>query len=81
MRTAENDLCVFRAFVIGEHLTDQGVQQDRLASELFYRLLREHGIDRSDVGRIVATGGADLANEIEESGYEAYRSASGAATG
>ena len=41
---------------IARDLTDQGVQQDRLASELFDRLLGEHGIDRSDVGRIVATG-------------------------
>jgi Fe-S cluster assembly ATP-binding protein len=32
-------------------------------------------------GRIVATGGADLAEEIEEAGYDAYRTAAGAGTG
>jgi Fe-S cluster assembly ATP-binding protein len=32
-------------------------------------------------GRIVATGGADLAKEIEEAGYDAYRAVSGAGTG
>jgi len=41
---------------IARDVTDQGVQQDRLASDLFARLLREHGVKRSDVGRIVATG-------------------------
>jgi len=41
---------------IAQDLTDQGVHQDRLASGLFGRLLREHGMDKSDVARIVATG-------------------------
>jgi (R)-2-hydroxyacyl-CoA dehydratese activating ATPase len=37
-------------------VVDQGVDQDALASELFARLLRENGIDRSQVGAVVATG-------------------------
>jgi len=42
--------------VIAKGLTDQGVAQDRLASELFERLLKDSAIRRKDVRRIVATG-------------------------
>ena len=37
-------------------LTDQGVDQDRLASALFKRALKENGINKNDVAAIVATG-------------------------
>jgi predicted CoA-substrate-specific enzyme activase len=42
--------------VLTSGITDQGVAQDRLAGDLFDRLLREMGRTREDVGRTVATG-------------------------
>ncbi|MGB2861926.1 MAG: acyl-CoA dehydratase activase [Sedimentisphaerales bacterium] len=42
--------------VIAKGLADQGVEQDRLASELFKRVLKENGINKKDVSAIVATG-------------------------
>jgi (R)-2-hydroxyacyl-CoA dehydratese activating ATPase len=42
--------------VVGQALSDQGVEQAKLASTLFDGLLCEHGLARTDVGHIVATG-------------------------
>lgn len=42
--------------VIAKGLTDQGVEQDRLATELFKRVLKKNGINKKDVAVIVATG-------------------------
>ena len=42
--------------VVAKGLMDQGVEQDRLASELFKRLLKDNNISKKEVGRIVATG-------------------------
>jgi predicted CoA-substrate-specific enzyme activase len=42
--------------VIAKGLTDQGVEQDRLASALFKRVLKKNGINKKDVAVIVATG-------------------------
>jgi predicted CoA-substrate-specific enzyme activase len=42
--------------VVGKGLTDQGVQQDKLASGLFKEVLKSNGISRKDVAAIVATG-------------------------
>lgn len=42
--------------VIAKGLTDQGVEQDRLASGLFKRVLKQNGINKKDVAAIVATG-------------------------
>ena len=42
--------------VIAKGLADQGVEQDRLASELFKRVLKKNGINKKDVAAIVATG-------------------------
>jgi len=42
--------------VIAKGLTDQGVEQDRLASGLFKRVLKKNGIDKKDIAAIVATG-------------------------
>lgn len=42
--------------VMAKGLADQGVEQDRLASGLFKRVLKENGIDKKDVAAIVATG-------------------------
>jgi len=42
--------------VVAAGVTDEGVEQNRLASELFGSLLKEAGIERGAVGRIVATG-------------------------
>lgn len=42
--------------VIAKGLMDQGVEQNRLASELLTRILRDNDINRKNVGRIVATG-------------------------
>jgi len=41
---------------IGKGLTDQGVEQDRLASELFDQVLDDNGVERKNVATIVATG-------------------------
>ena len=42
--------------VVAGGVMDQGVEQNALAVGLFERLLGENGVDRRDVGRIVATG-------------------------
>ena len=42
--------------VVAKGLADQGVEQDKLASELFERVLESDGISRKDVAAIVATG-------------------------
>ncbi len=42
--------------VVASGVTDQGVEQSRLASELFARLCTDNAIGASDVQRIVATG-------------------------
>jgi predicted CoA-substrate-specific enzyme activase len=42
--------------VIAKGLTDQGVRQDKLTSELFEDILADSSIDRKDVAAIVATG-------------------------
>jgi len=42
--------------IIAKAQADQGIEQDRLACELFDRTLADGGIGRSDVRRIVATG-------------------------
>jgi predicted CoA-substrate-specific enzyme activase len=42
--------------IIAKSQTDQGIEQDQLACELFESTLAEGGIARSDVRRIVATG-------------------------
>jgi len=42
--------------VIAKGLTDQGVEQDKLTSGLFEKLLKDNGISKEDVAAIVATG-------------------------
>jgi (R)-2-hydroxyacyl-CoA dehydratese activating ATPase len=42
--------------IIAKAQADQGIEQDRLACELFEKTLADNGIQRSDVRRIVATG-------------------------
>jgi len=42
--------------VIASGITDQGVRQDALATELFDRVLASRGLSRGDVARTVATG-------------------------
>ena len=42
--------------VVAKGLTDQGVEQDRLATSLFRNVLEKHGIKKKDVATIVATG-------------------------
>jgi predicted CoA-substrate-specific enzyme activase len=44
------------AQVMAKGLADQGVEQDKLASGLFERVLKNNGIGRKDVAAIVATG-------------------------
>ncbi len=45
-----------QARVVGSGLVDQGVEQLRLAAELFERTCRSAGVGRAGVGTIVATG-------------------------
>ena len=45
-----------RSEMIACALADQGVQQERLATELFEKLLRDAGLERSQVSGVVATG-------------------------
>jgi predicted CoA-substrate-specific enzyme activase len=46
---------------VGSGITDQGVEQDRLACELFEAVLEKHDINRKDVRGVVATGyGRDI---------------------
>ncbi len=42
--------------VIAKGLTDQGVEQDKLTSELFENVLNDSSVNRKDVGAVVATG-------------------------
>lgn len=42
--------------VVAKGLADQGVEQDKLASELFGQILKNDGVNREDVTAIVATG-------------------------
>ena len=42
--------------VIAKGLTDQGVEQDKLTSQLFENILNENSIKRKDIAAIVATG-------------------------
>ncbi len=42
--------------IVAKGLADQGVEQDKLAKELFERLLKDNNINRKDVGRVTATG-------------------------
>jgi predicted CoA-substrate-specific enzyme activase len=45
-----------RSVVLASGLSDQGVEQDRLATELFERLLPTAGVSRSQIAGVVATG-------------------------
>ncbi|MHC4167934.1 MAG: acyl-CoA dehydratase activase [Planctomycetota bacterium] len=42
--------------VVAKGLADQGVEQDKLVSELFEQVLKNDGISRKDITAIVATG-------------------------
>ena len=42
--------------IIAKGLADQGVEQDKLTSELFESVLKDNGINKKDVAAIVATG-------------------------
>lgn len=42
--------------IVAQGLADQGVEQDRLASQLFKKVLKDAGVARKDVSAIVATG-------------------------
>jgi predicted CoA-substrate-specific enzyme activase len=42
--------------VVAKGLADQGVEQDKLVSELFEQVLKNDGISRKDIAAIVATG-------------------------
>ncbi|MBN2181051.1 MAG: 2-hydroxyglutaryl-CoA dehydratase [Sedimentisphaerales bacterium] len=42
--------------ILAKGITDQGVEQNRLASELFEKVLKKNGSGRKDVAAIVATG-------------------------
>jgi predicted CoA-substrate-specific enzyme activase len=52
--------------VIAQAISDQGIEQARLASALFDGLLREHALARADVRRIVATGYGRSAIDIAD---------------
>jgi predicted CoA-substrate-specific enzyme activase len=45
-----------RGQILASGLTDQGVEQERLAAELFEKLLRGAGLERSRISGVVATG-------------------------
>ena len=45
-----------RSQILASGLTDQGVEQERLAAELFEKLLRDADVDRTQVSGVVATG-------------------------
>jgi len=45
-----------RMRILASGLTDQGVEQERLATELFAGLLQEAGLERSQISGTVATG-------------------------
>ena len=42
--------------VIGSGVTDQGVEQDRLVSELFTKVLSESKVEKKEVTKVIATG-------------------------
>jgi predicted CoA-substrate-specific enzyme activase len=42
--------------IIAAGLADQGVEQERLATELFEKLLRDAGLERAQVAAVIATG-------------------------
>ena len=52
--------------VVATGLADQGVEQDKLVSGLFERVLSEDGVSREDVASIVATGYGRNAVSIAE---------------
>jgi len=45
-----------RSQILASGLADQGVEQERLATELFEKLLREAGLERAQISGVVATG-------------------------
>jgi len=45
-----------RRQILASGLTDQGVEQERLATELFAKLLQDAGLKRSQISGVVATG-------------------------
>ena len=45
-----------RSQIIASGLADQGVEQEKLATGLFEKLLREAGLQRPQIGGVVATG-------------------------
>jgi predicted CoA-substrate-specific enzyme activase len=45
-----------RREILASGLADQGVAQERLAAELFDKLLREAGLERAQIAGVVATG-------------------------
>ena len=45
-----------RTQILASGLTDQGVEQERLATELFEKLLQDAGLERSQISGVVATG-------------------------
>ena len=45
-----------RKEILASGLADQGVEQERLAAELFARVLKEAGLGRSRISGVVATG-------------------------
>lgn len=45
-----------RARILSSGLADQGVEQERLAAELFEKLLKNARLERSQISGIVATG-------------------------
>ena len=45
-----------RSQILASGLADQGVEQERLATELFEKLLRDAGLERAQISGVVATG-------------------------
>lgn len=45
-----------RSQILASGLIDQGVEQERLANELFEKLLKDAGLDRSQISGVAATG-------------------------
>jgi predicted CoA-substrate-specific enzyme activase len=45
-----------RSEILASAVTDQGVEQERLARELFENLLRQAGVERPQIAGVVATG-------------------------
>jgi predicted CoA-substrate-specific enzyme activase len=42
--------------ILARNITDQGLKQGKLASELFQKTLRQSGLERKDIASIIATG-------------------------